>query len=124
MGWVTVVSTYNKVKGTRFETDLEDWLNGQALQARRLPRAGNRDIGDVAVVIGAGKTIVIEAKNCKTQQMAKWLEEAAVESANFDNKYHGESVGVVVVKARQKPIGEARVTMTLETLVELVRLLS
>ena len=43
------MSAANKRKGSAWERDLEDYLNEQGLEARRLPRAGNKDIGDVAI---------------------------------------------------------------------------
>lgn len=114
------MSAANKAKGSRFEVDLEDWLNHEGgLRARRLPRAGNRDIGDVAIEL-ADRTVVIEAKACKTQRMSEWLAEAEVESANYEAKYPTTAIGVVVVKTRMKSIAEARVTMTLENFVQML----
>lgn len=115
------MSTYNKVKGTKFETDLENYLNESGLIARRLPRAGNKDIGDVSITI-KDFAIVIEAKNVKKQDMAEFLRQADVESCNHELKYGIPTVPVVVTKTRQKGTGSARVTMTLDTLLDLLRL--
>jgi Holliday junction resolvase len=115
------MSTYNKVKGTKFETDLENYLNESAVTARRLPRAGTKDIGDVSITFKKF-TIVIEAKNVKKQDMADFLRQADVESCNYEIKYGVPTVPAVVTKTRQKGIGEARVTMTLDTLLDLLRL--
>lgn len=115
------MSTYNKVKGTKFETDLESYLNEAGVIARRLPRAGTKDIGDVSVTI-RDFVIVIEAKNVKKQDMAEFLRQAHVESDNYEAKYGVPTVPVVATKTRGKGIGEARVTMTLDTLLDLLRL--
>ena len=115
------VSMYNKVKGTRFETELENYLNESGVTARRLPRAGTKDIGDVSITI-KDFVIVIEAKNVKKQEMGEFLRQALVESDNYEDKYGIATVPVVVTKTRGKKAGEARVTMTLDTLLDLLRL--
>lgn len=115
------VSTANKIKGSRFERELEDYLNACGLHARRLPRAGNKDIGDVSVTVGDW-VIVIEAKNVKTVTMAEFLRQAFVESDNYEEKYGVATVPVVVTKTRQKGVGEARVTLTVDTLLDMLRL--
>ena len=115
------MSTYNKVKGTKFESDLENYLNESGVTARRLPRAGSKDIGDVSITLPKF-TIVIEAKNVKKQDMAEFLRQADIESSNYESKYGMPTVPVVVTKTRQKGTGEARVTMTLDTLLDLMRL--
>ena len=115
------MSMYNKVKGTRFETELENYLNEAGVTARRLPRAGTKDIGDVSVTI-KDFVIVIEAKNVKKQEMGEFLRQALVESDNYELKYGTPTVPVVVTKTRGKKAGDARVTMTLDTLLDLLRL--
>ena len=111
----------NKAKGSRFETDLENALNEQGLHGRRLPRAGAKDIGDVAITLKSGSVIVIEAKNVKTVAMAEFLRQADVEAGHYDEKYKCSTYGVVAVKARGKGAGDARVTMTLDTLINLLK---
>ena len=111
----------NKAKGSRWETDLENALNEQGLHGRRLPRAGAKDIGDVAITLKSGSVIVIEAKNVKTVAMAEFLRQAALEAQHYDDKYTVQTYGLVVSKARQKPVGEARVTLTLDTLLDFLR---
>ena len=112
---------YNKVKGSRFETQLEDYLNSAGVSARRLPRAGTKDLGDVSITI-KDFAIVIEAKNVKKQEMGEFLRQAEVESDNYEAKYGIATIPVVVTKTRGKGAGEARVTMTLDTLLDLLRL--
>lgn len=114
------MSTQGKIKGTRWENDIERYLNEVGLKARRLPRSGSKDIGDVAIEL-PDSVIVIEAKNVKAADMAQFLREAAVEADNYEAKYHKATLGVVVTKTRQKGTGEGRVVMTLDTFVELLR---
>lgn len=107
------MSSYNKAKGTRWESDIEEFVNQSGLRARRLPRTGAKDIGDVAIELG--KTVlVVEAKNRKATDMAQWLREAQQEAENYEKKYDVPTVSCVVTKTRGKGAHEGRVTMTLE----------
>lgn len=112
---------YNKVKGSKFESDLENYLNESGMKARRLPRAGKNDIGDVDMRVSDSVTLVMEAKNVKADAMAQWLREADIEACNHEIRFGVPTVGCVVRKARGKSIGEARVTLTLDQLVNLLR---
>lgn len=116
------MSTANKRKGSQWERDVEDHLNTQGLKARRLPRAGSKDIGDVCVV-GANFDIVIETKNVKDawSQMKGFLREADVESCNYDLKYDRNTIPVVMTKTRQSGTGEGRVVMTIDTFINLLK---
>lgn len=115
------MSAAGKAKGSLFERQIEDHLNGSGVHARRLPRAGSKDIGDVAVELRSKHVLVLEAKNRKTADMAEWLREAEVEADNYEVKYAAVTYPLVVTKTRQKGTGEARVTMTLDTLINLLR---
>jgi len=115
------MSAANKAKGSRWERELEDYLNAAGMHARRLPRAGSKDIGDVSITVG-DFVIVVEAKNVKAANMADFLRQADVESDHYEDKYGVPTVPVVVTKTRQKGAGEGRVTMTLDTLIDLLRL--
>ena len=116
------MSQYNKAKGSRFEIDIEDYLNSHGVRARRLPRAGAKDIGDVAFEAKACD-IVIEAKNVKdaASQMAQFLREAEVEASHYEDKFDTPTLGVVITKTRQKGAGQARVVMELDTFISLLR---
>ena len=118
------MSTYNKVKGTKWETDIENYINEMGFIGRRLPRAGTKDLGDVALIITSDLSIVIEAKNVGKPNMAEFLRQAGVEAGNFECKYGGEAHGVVVTKTRGKGVADGRVTMTLEGFLELLRRLT
>lgn len=114
------MSSYNKAKGSKFETDIENYTNENGLKCRRLPRAGAKDIGDAAIELRNGHVIVIEAKNTAAVNMAQYLREAEVEAEHYDQKYNKTTYGVVVHKTRGKSIGKARVTMELDTLINLL----
>lgn len=121
-GWGRV-SAANKAKGSLWERQVEDHCNAEGFRARRLPRAGSKDIGDVALEHG-GLTIIVEAKNVKdaAKQMSQYLNEAEVECANYEAKYPGSScVGVVVTKTRMKGVGQGRVVMTVDSFLQLLR---
>jgi hypothetical protein len=115
------VSTYNKVKGSRWESDLEEYYNQEGLKARRLPRAGNKDIGDVAIELTNGHVIVVEAKNVRANKVAEWLSEADVEAENYTAKYDCPTYGVVVRKTPGKNAAGGVIMMTQETLINLLR---
>lgn len=112
------MSAQNKAKGSKFESDIEGYLIENLMNGRRLARAGSKDIGDVALTLRNGSVLVLEAKNTKTQQMKEYLRQAEVESLNYENRFGNISYPLVVTKSRGLSIKEARVTMTLETLME------
>jgi len=113
-------NAYNKAKGSKFESDIESYCNDNNLHARRLPRAGAKDIGDVSVTLKSRSVLVVEAKNVARENMMDFLRQAEVEADNYEEKYKGTTYPVVIVKARGKNISQARVTMTLETLRDLL----
>lgn len=116
------MSSANKRKGSQWERDLEEYLNMEGLEARRLPRAGSKDIGDVAVY-ATDYDIVIEAKNVKSawSSMKEFLRQAEVESDNYLDKYDKPTIGVVATKTRQAGVGDGRVVMTVDSFVHLLR---
>ena len=115
------MSAANKAKGSRWERDLEEYLHSAGVKARRLPRAGSKDIGDVAIELKSGRVIVIEAKDVKAANLAEFLRQADVEADNYRGKYVVDTYGVVAQKTRMKGTGGARVTLTVDTLLELLR---
>jgi Holliday junction resolvase len=115
------MSAANKAKGSRWEIELETFFNDSGLKSRRLPRAGVNDIGDVSIELKSGKVLVIEAKNVKQVNLADFLRQAMVEAVNYEAKYKTVAYPVVMVKTRQKGTSEGRVTLTIETLIELLR---
>lgn len=116
------MSSQNKRKGSEWERDLEDYLNMEGLEARRLPRAGSKDIGDVAIY-ARDYDIVIEAKNVKSawSSMKEFLRQAEVESNNYFDKYDKPTIGVVATKTRQSGTGEGRIVLTVDQFINLLR---
>ena len=116
------MSSTNKRKGTQWENLIEEHFNSSGLQARRLPRAGTKDIGDVAVELSKS-VLVIEAKNVKDAagKMAQFLREAQVEAGHYEERYDRPAVPCVITKTRGKGPHESRVTMTLEDFLCLLR---
>lgn len=111
----------NKARGSLYERQLEEYINGEGVKCRRLPRAGSKDIGDLAIEFCNGHVIVLEAKNVKAVNMADFLRQAEVEADNYEDKYDTLAYPMVVVKARQKPVADSRVTIRLEDLLSLLR---
>lgn len=114
------MSAANKAKGSKWEADIENYANEEGLKARRLPRAGAKDIGDVAIELRNGQVLVVEAKNVKAANMAEFLRQADVESNNYEDKYGVVCYPLVIVKARNQHTRKARVTMELEALVNML----
>lgn len=115
------VSAANKARGSRWESDIENYANESGVKARRLPRAGVKDIGDVAIEFTNGHVVVIEAKNTKTHDMAQYLREAEIEAGHYEDKYSTLAYGVVLTKTRQKGTADGRITMTFETFLNLLK---
>ncbi len=115
------MSAANKAKGSKWESDIENYLNDVGIKARRLPRAGAKDIGDVAITLNSDKVIVVEAKNVASVTLKEFLRQAEVEADNYEAKYKNICYPVVMVKARQQSVGEGRVIMTLDTLLNLLK---
>lgn len=115
------MSAANKAKGSRWEIDLESFFNDSGLRARRLPRAGVNDIGDVSIELKSGRVLVVEAKNVKAANMSEFLRQASVEADNYEVKYNQPTIPVVITKTRQKGTVDGRVTLTVGTLLDLLR---
>lgn len=111
----------NKARGSRFEIDIETWLISNGLDASRLPRSGAKDIGDVHIRIKGDEFIVAECKNVKRMDLNDWISQAEIEATHHENRYGRPSHPIVIHKARNKPIDQARVTMTLGSFIDFLR---
>ena len=78
------MSAANKAKGSSFEIQTETYLNDQSLKAKRLPRSGRNDIGDVSLTMKSGNVLVLELKNVASVNMKEFLRQADVEADNYD----------------------------------------
>lgn len=115
------MSAANKAKGSKWEIDIENYCNEVGVRARRLPRAGVKDIGDVAIELRNGHTLVVEAKNTKVAQLKEFLRQADIEADHYEERYNTVTYPVVALKARQQGTGEGRIVMTLDTLLNLLK---
>lgn len=94
----------SKAKGTAAETAVARWLqtNGHPHAERRTLHGAN-DRGDIAGLPG----VVVEIKNCKTVDLAGWVDELQIEMANAD-----AGIGAVIHKRRGRTdVGEWYATM-------------
>jgi len=109
------VSSYNKAKGSKFETDVMKYLRKLGHFAERLAKAGANDEGDIVTII-AGQTYILECKNRKSINLPQFWAEAQTEAANYA-KARGLPVNppaFVIVKRRRGSIEDAWVIQTLE----------
>ena len=108
------MSSYNKQKGSKFETDVMKYLRKLGHFAERLAKAGASDEGDIITII-AGQTYILECKNRKSINLPQFWQEAKTEAANYA-KARGLVVAppaFVVVKRRNASIADAWVIQPL-----------
>ena len=113
------MSSYNKQKGSKFETDVMKYLRKLGHFAERLAKAGSNDEGDIVTII-AGQTYILECKNRKSINLPQFWDEAQTEAKNYA-KARGlvvEPPAFVIVKRRQHGIEKAWVVQTLEKWIE------
>lgn len=108
------MSTYNKVKGSKFETDVMKYIRYLGHFAERLAKAGSNDEGDIVTII-AGQTYILECKNRKKMDLPTFWAEAVKEAQNYA-KARGQVVAppaFVIVKRRKASIEDAWVIQPL-----------
>lgn len=113
------MSSYNKAKGSKFETDVMKYLRKLGHFAERLAKAGSADEGDIVTII-AGQTYILECKNRKSINLPAFWDEAEVEARNYA-KARGQVVAppaFVIVKRRNASIEKAWVVQPLEEWVD------
>jgi Holliday junction resolvase len=109
------LSSYNKVKGSKFETDVMKYLRKLGHFAERLAKAGSNDEGDIVTII-AGQTYILECKNRKSLNLPAFWDEAQVEAKNYA-KARGMVAtppAFVIVKRRQHGVEKAWVIQDLD----------
>lgn len=115
------MSSYNKAKGSKFETDVMKYLRSLGHFAERLAKAGASDEGDIVTII-AGQTYILECKNRKKMDLPTFWAEAEKEAKNYA-KARGLSVeppAFVIVKRRNASTQQAWVVQPLEKWIELM----
>lgn len=110
----------SKQKGTAFEVQVADYLScvlgDDRIERRTL--GGANDRGDIAGCSIRGGRVVIECKNCKRSELAKWMDEAEMERGN-----DGAEFAFVVHKRKgcgAANMGRTYATTDLETLAALM----
>ena len=109
------MSSYNKVKGSKFETDVMKYLRKLGHFAERLAKAGSNDEGDIVTII-AGQTYILECKNRKSLNLPAFWDEAQAEAKNYA-KARGMVAtppAFVIVKRRQHGVEKAWVIQDLD----------
>jgi Holliday junction resolvase len=108
------MSSYNKAKGTKFESDVMKYIRSFGHFAERLAKAGANDEGDLVTII-AGQTFILECKNRKKIDLPAFWKEAQKEAANYA-KARGQVVAppaFVIVKRRNASVEDAWVIQPL-----------
>lgn len=121
------MSSANKRKGSKFETDLLNHVRGWVSMAQngwaveRTAQTGSKDEGDLHVDLGH-TVLVLEAKDVKTPEWAEWLKQAEVEAVNWSvaRGNRGRVFGVVVRKRRQRNTLDAMCVLPLHQLLHLL----
>lgn len=109
------MSSYNKAKGSKFETDIMKYLRKLGHFAERLAKAGASDEGDLVTII-AGQTYILECKNRKKIDLPTFWDEAQKEAKNYA-KARGQVVAplaFVIVKRRNHGVEKAWVIQDLD----------
>lgn len=109
------MSSYNKVKGSKFETDVMKYLRKLGYFAERLARTGSSDEGDIVTVI-ADETYILECKNRKAMNLSQFWDEAKTEAKNYAKARRIVTTpsAFVIIKRRQQKIEKAWVIQDLK----------
>ena len=113
------MSSYNKQKGSKFETDVMKYLRSLGHFAERLAKAGASDEGDIVTII-AGQTYILECKNRKKMDLPTFWAEAEKEAKNYAKArgLPGCPPAFVIVKRRNASTEQAWVVQPLEKWIE------
>lgn len=107
----------NRRAGAEWETRLLHQLRNTGYDIERLHLNGREDEGDL-ILTTSHKTYVIEAK-AGQPHLAQFVKQASREARNYEthrNKQNNSTIGLVVMKQRNKPWSEAYVVSTLNEL--------
>ena len=116
----TIMSTQqsrNRRAGAEWETRLLHQLRDTGYDIERLHLNGREDEGDLILKTG-NKTYIIEAK-AGQPHLAQFVKEATLEARNYEthrNRKNQSTIGLVIMKQRNKPWSEAYVVSTLNEL--------
>ena len=103
-----------KRKGTRFESEIRDWLaQVTGRRVERIPAGATLDRGDLTGLDG----VAIECKAVQKIELASITDEAVTEAANVSDL----TLGVAIIKRRGRGPADAYAVMKLEHWAELYR---
>jgi hypothetical protein len=114
------VSNPSSRKGAQYELDLVEYLRSRNIVSEHIRKAGTNDQGDgyaVTATNGWAHYHMWEAKAEKTISLPAYLRELESEQVNFRHARRltpDQVTGLVIVKARYKPIGQSYVVRTLD----------
>lgn len=102
--------------GNMWEIALLKWFRDKGVFAERLRLAGKDDEGDLVVII-AGKTYILEAKNRKAISLPAFWQEAVEEAKNYAKARNLSEVppAFVIVKRRNASVEKAFVVQDLDS---------
>jgi hypothetical protein len=100
-----------KIKGTRFEVAVRDYLATHNLITYRPAQSGCKDVGDLVGVEGWA----IECKNTIANDLGSALDEAIKEAENA-----GLECSVLIKHRQRAPVGRAYAIMTLDQWISIV----
>lgn len=105
----------NKVRGTRWESAIRDFLiaRGRAAVERR-SLYGNKDRGDFAGI----PNWTVDAKDEAKISLATYMDECEVEAANAGTRFYA-----AIVKRRRQGVADAYVVMPLRVWADLIDVL-
>lgn len=107
----------NRRAGAEWETRLLHQLRNTGYDIERLHLNGHEDEGDLILKTGH-KTYILEAK-AGQPHLAQFVKQASKEARNYEqhrNRENQSTIGLVVMKQRNKPWSEAYVVSTLNEL--------
>lgn len=108
-----------KIKGTKFETAVLQYLRSLGHFAERLTQSGSKDQGDIVAIV-AGTTYILECKAHKSLDLPEFWRQACIEAENYA-KARGLDYtppAYVIAKRRNASIEDAWVVTSLEKWIE------
>jgi hypothetical protein len=106
------VSNAAKAKGTRYESEIRDFLNTLGFDVKRVVQMGRADQGD----LHGYPLHIIEAKSVKTIDLPSFVRQADREAVNA-----GEPFGVAFIKKVRGSTAEGYAVRSIATDIRLVR---
>ncbi|MFJ3084437.1 hypothetical protein ACIPJG_32435 [Streptomyces halstedii] len=106
------MSNASKAKGTRYESEIRDFLNARGFSVRRVAQMGRLDHGD----LHGYPLHIIEAKSVKSIDLPAFVRQADKEAINA-----GEPFGVCFVKKTRGATADGYAVRSVATDIRLIR---